>query len=363
LAEITLPFDDLLPLMIRLSSFTIMDASRHLMEGITKSVQNGVLPLLQSCKIIGLQDKQVCFSRQQIIDGDMLRANANTLTSTINNISESSGDGDDRSSSGRDNNSGSSGTHEDIHEANTSSNIPSTLTRHSARQQRAIAITITSSSSPKSSITSCPHANLSFYDNLPILDAIFSYLNGAEKLFIVQRVCGSGLRVSKHNGCGWSTVTLSSDYLLSIPSSTARAHAPQMASTAAVRRAAASAGLSFAWTYLIGSSRLSRVRHVELNQLRYHRLDYSPVYNPQYTDPPSNEKSGSLKADLVTVHRYFPRLLSLLLYEYLSVSLIYIAIAEPASQRLQPGMWVVYNVVSHVCGYIYMCILGRNWWW
>jgi hypothetical protein len=303
--------------MIRLSSFTIMDDSRHFMEGITKSVQNGVLPLLQSCNIIGLQDKQVCFSRQQIIDGDMLRGNA------INNISESSGGGDDRSSSGMDNNSDSSGTHEDI---STSSNIPSTLTRHSARHQhQQQAITITSSSSPKSSITSYPPANLSFYDNLPILDAIFSYLNGAENLFIVQRVCGSWLRASKHNGCGWSIVTLSSDYLLSIPSSTARAHAPQMASTAAVRRAAASAGLSFAWTYLIGSSRLSRVRHVELNQLRYHRLDSYPVCNPQYTDPPSNEKSDSFKAYLVTVHRYFPRLLSLRLYahEQLTVSLIY----------------------------------------
>jgi hypothetical protein len=115
---------------------------------------------------------------------------------------------------------------------------------------------------------------------------------------------------------------------------TSRVHAPPTVSSSADGRAAAAsssaaAGLSFAWTYLIGSSRLSRIRHLQLDQLRYHYQDYyydrkHNQSHPHHMDPPSNEKSN-FKAYLGTVCRYFPRLLSLRLHslDELTVSLIY----------------------------------------
>jgi hypothetical protein len=108
-----------------------------------------------------------------------------------------------------------------------------------------------SSSSSSSSWHNMTRSMISSSYNVTILDAIFSYFNASERLFNVEKVCRTWSHASKRNGCGWKVLQL-----LNILNDSR----------------------SFAWMYLCGDPRLSRIRHASLSEVEddnpsmvYHR--------------------------------------------------------------------------------------------
>jgi hypothetical protein len=241
-SELSWPSNDVLPFMRGLSSFAIMDVSRslELVKWITKKVQNGLLPLLQACMINEYQRTEKkgvpyrSYDRHQIINGDMLKIDAELLSDKSAIVSS---------------------------KTVVSPSAPSAAS--------------TSSSISISSFQDVVHLNevvTLISTNITILDSLFSHLSGHEKLFAIERVCRAWRNASKVNGCGWRSLNVWKNSLLS------RGEKDKFASL-------------LYWCKLTGNNRLARQRHVSVSINMC-----EPVLG-------------------VLLHRYFPRLASIQLYD------------------------------------------------
>jgi hypothetical protein len=230
-------FDDLLPLMSTLSSFTIFDSkSSHLLKWVTLHVNNGSLPLLQRCHLkefrmdhgnrIYIDDLHV-LSRHQLIIGDDGHMKVSSAT-----IKTLSCDG-----------------------SSFSSTMPNwhSMTRNS-------------------SSIDVKDISRSLTYNKAILDGIFKYIRADARWSILERVCQSWLQASTVDGCGWSLIALSKEGFI-----------PRQ-------------NISRGWTYVIGRHRMHNIRHVQrqgylashfkMIPLLFPRLSsfhLSMIHDPDYT--------------------------------------------------------------------------------
>jgi hypothetical protein len=197
--------DLLSPLISNVPSFTIMDGSIDFMKWISSNVINGSLPLLQICYI---KEQRVdengvyrhshrtisSFTRHQILKGAMIHF-INGRKTELDHISKI---------------------------------LSPSLNDNTSSDWQSFSFPLT----PKSSF----HQNSN-----AIMDNLFGYLDGSEKLFIIERVCRSWLEASKVNGCGWKSVIVSHDNL-----GPPKVHTSQSP-----------------WKYLLGENRVSRIRHIK----------------------------------------------------------------------------------------------------
>jgi hypothetical protein len=165
--------NDLLSLITQLTSFSILDNPPKLScELITSLVRNGTLPLLQQCYLPPYQNP---FTRQQIIDGDMLTISDDSSYSSL-------GPRNYRHLSGI----------KTLRQAGTTDGRGGAINWRSMHAQDVHRYISSSRVSP--SLSSSP---LSLSSHIAILNSIFSFIHHSRKWYSIESICRTWLHASK----------------------------------------------------------------------------------------------------------------------------------------------------------------------